>query len=113
MSMEPREEPTVINDTQLQDKLDQSPSDRRLTPELIKSRIAETFFHRATDVTTVCVLRMVNGFEVIGTSACADPVNYNQEIGERIAYDNAFSQLWPLEGYLLRESIVDDLTRVA
>ena len=32
-----------------------------------------------------------------------NPENYNEEIGNKIAYDNAFRQLWPLFGFLLAE----------
>jgi hypothetical protein len=34
--------------------------------------------------------------------------NYRIEIGERYAYDNAYRQLWQLEGYLLREKIMNN-----
>src|SRR6185437_14083036 len=51
---------------------------------------------------TFCVLRLQNGFTVHGTSACADPANYNREIGERIARANAINQIWPLLGYELK-----------
>ena len=44
-----------------------------------------------------------NGFSVSGESACVNPENYNQQIGEKIAFDNAFRQLWPLFGFLLAE----------
>lgn len=39
-----------------------------------------------------------------GESACVNPANYDQEIGERIAYDNAFSKLWAFFGFVLAEN---------
>ena len=57
---------------------------------------------------TICIIEMWNGFQVVGTSACADPANFDRNIGERYAYDAAFKQLWPLEGYLLREKLYED-----
>lgn len=95
----------MINDTELSEKLDASPSQKRLTPDFLKSRVAKTEFHRLSDTLTVAVVTAKNGFQLVGKSACADPANYNQEIGERIAFDDAFNQLWALEGYILRENI--------
>lgn len=77
----------------------------RLTPDLIDSKIKEKSFHKLTDVLTVCVLTLENGFTVTGESACASPANYNQQIGEDIAFDNARDKIWLLEGYLLKEKL--------
>lgn len=54
---------------------------------------------------TVCVLVMRNGFIVIGKSAPADPANYDEALGRKFAREDAIRQLWPLEGYALREKI--------
>ena len=95
----------VISNEKLGELLEASPSAQRLTPDYLKSRVEKAEFHRLTDTLTVCVMTTKNGFTIVGKSACADPANYNQEIGEKVAYQDAFSQLWPLEGYLLRERI--------
>jgi len=79
----------------------------RLTPKHIEITITKTEFHRLTDVLTVCVLTLRNGFTVTGESACASPENYNQEIGEKIAKENATDKVWMLEGYLLKQRIYD------
>lgn len=52
---------------------------------------------------TLCQITLDNGFSVRGESACVNPANYNREIGEKISFDNAFRQLWPLFGFLLAE----------
>lgn len=54
---------------------------------------------------TFCVLLLKNGFTVHGVSACADPVNYNQEIGERLAREDAIKKMWPLLGYELKTEL--------
>lgn len=54
---------------------------------------------------TFCVLTLRNGFTVTGQSACADPKKFNQEIGEKVAYGDAFRQVWPLLGYELRSRL--------
>lgn len=56
-------------------------------------------------ILTVCVLEMSNGFTMIGKSAPASPENFDPEKGKRFAYEDAIKQLWPLEGYALRERL--------
>jgi hypothetical protein len=72
--------------------------------EHIDSRIADVRFQRVEGTTmTLCFITMKNNFMVVGQSACVDPYGFDEEIGRSIAYDNAFRQLWTLEGYLLAE----------
>jgi len=77
-----------------------------VTMDLIKSKIVKEQFH-VFDGTqlTVCVLTLENGFNVTGESACVSPENFNKEIGEKIAKDNAVNKIWALEGYLLKEQL--------
>ena len=79
----------------------------RITPAHIDSVIVSSSCHRLTDVLTVCVLTLRNGFTVTGESACASPENYNEEIGNRIAHQNAREKIWALEGYLLKQRLFD------
>ena len=51
----------------------------------------------------VCIIEIVNGFQITGVSACVDPNEFDMEIGKNIAYNNAFNKVWELEGYLLSE----------
>lgn len=49
------------------------------------------------------VITLANGFAVTGRpSAAVDPRNDTPELGERIALENAFNEIWPLMGYELR-----------
>lgn len=57
------------------------------------------------DILTICILVMKNGFTIIGKSAPASPENFDPEKGRRFAYEDAIKQLWPLEGYALRERL--------
>lgn len=57
------------------------------------------------DLLTFCVIILKNGFTVTGESACASPENFNAEIGQKIAYENARNKIWLLEGYLLKEKL--------
>lgn len=76
----------------------------RVTEESIKDKIASSEYIMHGQL-TICVLTMSNGFMVHGVSASASPSNFDAEVGKRYAFDNAFRQLWPLEGYLLRENL--------
>ena len=78
----------------------------RITPESINAVIAKEQYYVFPDTTlTVCALTLLNGFQVVGESACASPENFDAEIGRRIARDNARQKIWALEGYLLRQRL--------
>ncbi len=76
----------------------------RLAPEAIDGKIASEDYHVFPgSCLTVCCLTLENGYTVTGESACASPENFNREIGQKIARNNARNKIWGLEGYLLRE----------
>lgn len=78
----------------------------RLTPALIDATIvAEQFYVFPGTTVTVCALTLRNGFNVVGESAAASPSNFDEEIGRKIARDNARNKIWALEGYLLRSKL--------
>ncbi|EXL09582.1 Gp49 family protein [Aquamicrobium defluvii] len=78
----------------------------RLTPAHIDDQIVCGDYYRFPGTTvTVCRLGLRNGFSVIGESAAASPENFDEEIGRKIAYDNARNKIWALEGYLLRSKL--------
>ncbi len=54
-----------------------------------------------------CVLVLRNGFTVTGESACASPENFDEEIGRKIARQNAVNKIWQLEGYLLKQRLYE------
>lgn len=53
------------------------------------------------DRTTVTRIILINGFEIIESSSCVDPANYNQEMGEQINVNHAKDKIWELLGFLL------------
>lgn len=78
----------------------------RLTPQLIDETIVAEAFHVFPGTTlTVCALTLRNGFMVTGESAAASPENFDAELGQKIARDNARNKIWAFEGYLLREHL--------
>ena len=61
--------------------------------------------HDSLGLLTICVLVLRNGFTVTGESACASHENFDEEIGRKIARQNADAKIWPLMGYELRSKI--------
>jgi hypothetical protein len=77
----------------------------KLTEEDILNTIISEESVKLGEKTTVVLLKLKNGFEVVGKSGCVDPANYNHEIGVGVARKRAIDQIWFLEGYLLQESL--------
>lgn len=78
----------------------------RLTPAQIDAAIAGEQYHVFEGAClTVCCLTLQNGFTVTGESACVSPENFNAELGQKIARENARNKIWPLEGYLLKQKL--------
>ncbi len=78
----------------------------RVTPKQVESVIVgETYTVLPSGRTTICELTLKNGFTVRGESSCVSIENFNAELGQKIARDDAKSKIWQLEGYLLREKL--------
>jgi hypothetical protein len=90
-----------------QEQLDSAIANRpheKVTKEGIESRIAKTdYLVLPNSTVTLCNIVLDNGYSVRGESACVDSRNFNMEIGQNLAYKDAFAKLWALEGYLLAE----------
>lgn len=61
----------------------------------------------STQLLTIAVVTTHNGFTVVGESACAWPANYDEDMGNRLALENAKNKLWPLMGYALKQGLWD------
>ena len=85
----------------------------RLNPAKIDATIVDEDYHVFPGTTlTVCALTLRNGFIVTGESAAASPENFDQELGRKIARDNARQKIWAFEGYLLRERLSEKASMV-
>lgn len=79
-----------------------------LNREKLEALVSHTHYHRVPDTTTtICAITLKNGFTVVGESACIDPNNFDQIIGQKIAYENAFEKLWQLEGYRIKAQLAE------
>ena len=77
----------------------------RVTLESMQAKIVREEYAVIDLLLTLCILKMENGFYVVGESAPASPANFDAELGKKFAYENAIRQLWKLEGYALRERL--------
>lgn len=77
----------------------------KLTPEYIEDCIESEEVLTIGKKTTVVLLTLKSGFEVIGTSACVDPSQYDVEVGKSFARKRALDKVWELEGYRLQDSL--------
>lgn len=121
-----------MNDQQIEDEIvEKGLTAPRVTPELINSLIRSEVYFTGTDgadspgarvkseyvegerilapldLLTFCVLVLRNGFTVTGESACASSENFDEEIGRKIARQNAVNKIWLLEGYLLKQRLFE------
>lgn len=86
----------------------------RITKEFIESQIKEKVYSTADALVpsalkdhyahlTLCIIRVNNGFMVVGESAPMSPENFDAELGQQLAYENAFRKLWPLYAFTFLE----------
>jgi hypothetical protein len=108
-----------------EDELEERAVARRVTLKDVEKSILFEYYFQAADgvravtkstgkmhgraanleLLTFCVLVLQNGFTVIGQSACADPANYQKDIGDRVARQDAIGKIWPLLGYELKTEL--------
>ena len=80
----------------------------KLTEQYIDQRIDQRIdtvsYQRVPGTTTtVCTTKLVNGFVLLGQSACIHANNFDEQVGKDIAYKKARDKIWELEGYLACE----------
>jgi hypothetical protein len=79
-------------------------SDNKITKEQIEC-ILEHSAHSDVKLgtkTTVLVVTLPNGFEIVESSSCVDPANYDHALGVDICKRRVVDKLWLLEGYRLQ-----------
>lgn len=84
----------------------------RITKDFLESEITNVEYQRLSGTITHCTITVKNGFTFTGESACVDPNNYDQAIGEKIAYDNAFEKMWMPYGFALKQKLGEEVQEV-
>ena len=64
----------------------------------LKSHVTSTLGPK----TTVVLATTITGFDMVNASACVDPKNYSQELGEKYAIETIKSNLWSYLGFVLQ-----------
>lgn len=81
--------------------------ERKLTKEFLEGEIERAEYNRMTSTITHCTIVTKSGFTFTGESACVDPNNYNKELGEKYAYENAFEKMWMPYGFWLHKALAE------
>lgn len=95
----------MITNEEVATRLEDSPFPR-VTREGIQDKIHSVRYFN-DDTLTIAVLTLFNDFKVVGSAACVDPGNYDEAIGQRLAFEDGVRQIWALEGYVLRSRIFE------
>lgn len=76
----------------------------KITREALEARIKSvTYEVRPDGRSTMCEITMENDWSERGWSASVSAAEFNKELGEKYAYEEALARQWANEGYLLRE----------
>lgn len=75
----------------------------KITKEFLESQIVDVKYTLIGETLTHCAITVKNGFVFTGESACVNPANFDKEIGEKMAYENAFNSMWLPYGFWLKQ----------
>ncbi len=85
----------------------------RLTPALIDEAISdEAYYVFPGTTTTICRLTLTNGYSTIGESAAVSLENFDEEIGRKVARENAREKIWALLGFLLKDKLYNQTKEI-
>lgn len=79
----------------------------KLTIEQVEAAIKDVEFLKVGKKSTVCVMTLHNGFEIIASSSCVSPEYYDQNIGEALSRERATEKIWELLGFNLQQSLFE------
>ena len=80
----------------------------KITKEFLESEIISVEYNRLQGTLTHCAITVKSGFVFTGESACVDPTDYNEDIGNKIAYNHAFDKMWMPYGFWLHQKMHDE-----
>lgn len=73
--------------------------------DLVEGFIKEVTVQKIGEKTTLVLATLINGYEIIETSSCADVANYNEEMGKEICLERIKNKIWELLGFLLQTAM--------
>lgn len=76
-----------------------------ISQRMVDDFIARFYTTTLGDKTTVVRAVLVNGFEIVESSSCVSPENYDEEIGKEICIGKIKDKVWYLLGFLLQTAV--------
>lgn len=76
-----------------------------ISQEMVDGFIKEVNVSTLGEKTTCVRVVLVNGFEIVESSACVDPANYDEKMGKEICLEKIKDKIWFLLGFLLQTGI--------
>lgn len=73
-----------------------------ISQEMVDGFIKEIHTTTLGEKTTCVRAVLVNGFEIVESSACVDPANYDEKMGSEICLEKIKDKIWFLLGFLLQ-----------
>lgn len=77
----------------------------KITKEFLESEIVDVTYTRLSGTLIHCAITVKNGFVFTGESACVDEASFNEEIGKKVAYEQAFGKMWFPYGFWLKAKL--------
>lgn len=76
-----------------------------ISQEMVDGFIKEVHVSTLGEKTTCVRAVLVNGFEIVESSACVDPANYDEKLGAEICLGKIKDRIWFLLGFLLQTAV--------
>lgn len=76
-----------------------------ISQEMVEDFIAEVHTETMGDKCTVVRAVLRNGFEIVESSACVSPENYDENLGRNICLKKIKDKVWMLLGFLLQTGV--------
>lgn len=78
-----------------------------VSPGMVEDFIRETWTETLGEKTTVVRAVLRNGFEIVESSSCVSPENYDEAMGRDICLEKIRDRVWELLGFLLQTAVHD------
>ena len=76
-----------------------------VSPGMVEDFLRETWTETLGEKTTVVRAVLRNGFEIVESSSCVSPENYDEAMGRDICLEKIRDKVWMLLGFLLQTAV--------
>ena len=76
-----------------------------VSPGMVEDFLRETWTETLGEKTTVVRAVLRNGFEIVESSSCVSPENYDEAMGRDICLEKIRDKVWELLGFLLQTAV--------